>query len=121
MKLVLTSLKSPSEQEMLYGNECVEMNPCNAGALQKAGLVAQGLLLSIVSVSECPSSLKASEAWLGGIGALGSLIWWGATSPQQGVGSGWVLRSLPNQPFCDSIRQVNLVWGFSEMFLTGKP
>jgi len=58
---------------------------------------------------------------LGGIGALGSLIWWGATSPQQGVGSGWVLRSLPNQPFCDSIRQVNLVWGFSEMFLTGKP
>ena len=63
MKLVLTSLKSHSEQEMLYGNECVEMNPCNAGALQKAGLVAQGLLLSIVSVSECPSSLKASEAW----------------------------------------------------------
>jgi len=89
VKLVLTSLKSHSEQEMLYGNECVEMNPCNAGALQKAGLVAQGLLLSIVSVSECPSSPKASEAWLGGI--LGSLSWWGAASPRQGM----ELRFLP--------------------------
>jgi len=30
--------------------------------------------------------------------ALGSLSWWGAISPQQGVGAGWALRSLPTQP-----------------------
>ena len=28
---------------------------------------------------------------------LGSLIWWGAPSPQQGDGARWALRSLPTQ------------------------
>jgi len=30
-------------------------------------------------------------------GALGSLMWWVATSPEQGVGTGWALRFLPSQ------------------------
>jgi len=30
-------------------------------------------------------------------GALGSLIQWVATSPWQGIGTGWSLRSLPTQ------------------------
>jgi len=30
-------------------------------------------------------------------GALGSLVWWVATSPQQGIGTGWALMSLPSQ------------------------
>jgi len=28
-------------------------------------------------------------------GALGSLNWWEATSPQQGIGGGWVSGFLP--------------------------
>lgn len=31
-------------------------------------------------------------------GALGSVSWWGATSPWQRAGTGWSVRSLPTQP-----------------------
>jgi len=40
-------------------------------------------------------SLEVLKARLDG--ALGSLSWWVAPSPQQGVGTGWALRSLPTQ------------------------
>jgi len=39
------------------------------------------------------------------VGALGSLIWWGAASSQQRVITGWALGSLPSPAllrFCDS-------------------
>ena len=40
-------------------------------------------------------SLEALKARLDG--ALGSLSWSGAALPMAGVGTEWVLRSLPNQ------------------------
>jgi len=38
--------------------------------------------------------------------SLGSLIWWGATIPQQQVEPGGAVRSLPTQPFCGFILEV---------------
>ena len=40
-------------------------------------------------------SLQVLRATLDG--ALGSLIWWVATSPLQRVGTGWSLKSLPTK------------------------
>ena len=53
-------------------------------------------------VTDTPS-LEALTARLDG--ALGNLVQWVATSPQQGAGTGWPSRSLPTQTipwFCDS-------------------
>jgi len=41
------------------------------------------------------TSLEALKARLDG--ALGSLSWWGANNPWQGVQTGWSLRYLPTQ------------------------
>ena len=35
--------------------------------------------------------------------ALGSLTWWGAASPQQGLGLGGLLGHLQPKPLCDSV------------------
>jgi len=42
---------------------------------------------------DVPSSLEAFRARLDE--ELGSLVWWGAASPWQGVGTGWSFKSLP--------------------------
>ena len=36
-------------------------------------------------------------------GVLGSLSWWVTALPTAQDGTGWALRSLPTQPFCDSM------------------
>lgn len=44
-------------------------------------------------------SLKAFKAKLDG--ALGSLSWWGVTSPWQGLELGGLLGPFQTKPFCD--------------------
>ena len=42
--------------------------------------------------------------------ALGSLSWWEAALPVAWDGTGGALRSLPTQPFCDSMINKELVF-----------
>jgi len=46
-------------------------------------------------------SPKVSKARLDG--TLGSLIWWGAASPWQGLRLGGLLGPFQPKPFCDSM------------------
>ena len=55
--------------------------------------------------------------------ALGSLSWWGS-QPAAGAGTGWVVRSLPAQPFCGTHWQgtqllfiLRNAWGLEAKFL----
>jgi len=47
-------------------------------------------LLPIELWCPIPGGAQGHVGW-----ALGSLSWWGATSPQHGVRSGWALRPFP--------------------------